>query len=177
MPFLSLPVHTSAGLLSNTNCTTGRWLMNLNILGRGKTNVTEEIIIISHLFHFLFFFFFYQCSTTGLYSNVPFSDQSLYSQPRLAPQDQELQPKSFPKPIYSYRSANTQITHYVFVVSHFLYCKQMSFKPLFFFSCLIAMALKNSKTGSLPVSEIYSFMKEHFPYFKVQSTINVMCQI
>lgn len=34
-------------------------------------------------------------------------------------------------------------------------------------SCLIAMALKNSKSGSLPVSEIYSFMKEHFPYFKV----------
>lgn len=34
-------------------------------------------------------------------------------------------------------------------------------------SCLIAMALKNSKTGSLPVSEIYSFMKEHFPYFRV----------
>lgn len=30
------------------------------------------------------------------------------------------------------------------------------------------MALKNSKTGSLPVSEIYSFMKEHFPYFKVR---------
>ncbi|CAG08535.1 unnamed protein product, partial [Tetraodon nigroviridis] len=37
---------------------------------------------------------------------------------------------------------------------------------LFYVSCLIAMALKNSKTGSLPVSEIYSFMKEHFPYFK-----------
>lgn len=36
-------------------------------------------------------------------------------------------------------------------------------------SCLIAMALKNSKTGSLPVSEIYSFMKEHFPYFKVRA--------
>uniref|UniRef100_A0A3P9QDM3 Forkhead box N1 n=1 Tax=Poecilia reticulata TaxID=8081 RepID=A0A3P9QDM3_POERE len=31
---------------------------------------------------------------------------------------------------------------------------------------LIFMALKNSKTGSLPVSEIYSFMTEHFPYFK-----------
>lgn len=30
------------------------------------------------------------------------------------------------------------------------------------------MALKNSKTGSLPVSEIYTFMKEHFPYFKVR---------
>uniref|UniRef100_A0A8C6SBX9 Forkhead box N1 n=1 Tax=Neogobius melanostomus TaxID=47308 RepID=A0A8C6SBX9_9GOBI len=35
-----------------------------------------------------------------------------------------------------------------------------------FSSILIFMALKNSKTGSLPVSEIYSFMTEHFPYFK-----------
>lgn len=35
------------------------------------------------------------------------------------------------------------------------------------FSILIFMALKNSKTGSLPVSEIYNFMTEHFPYFKV----------
>lgn len=37
----------------------------------------------------------------------------------------------------------------------------------FAFSILIFMALKNSKTGSLPVSEIYNFMTEHFPYFKV----------
>jgi hypothetical protein len=36
-----------------------------------------------------------------------------------------------------------------------------------FCSILIFMALKNSKTGSLPVSEIYNFMTEHFPYFKV----------
>lgn len=35
------------------------------------------------------------------------------------------------------------------------------------YSILIFMALKTSKTGSLPVSEIYSFMTEHFPYFKV----------
>ncbi|KAM3615669.1 uncharacterized protein V6R79_005984 [Siganus canaliculatus] len=40
-------------------------------------------------------------------------------------------------------------------------------KPIFSYSILIFMALKNSKTGSLPVSEIYSFMTEHFPYFKI----------
>ncbi|XP_056601995.1 forkhead box protein N4 isoform X1 [Triplophysa dalaica] len=74
-----------------------------------------------------------QCSPGGLYGN--FNSQSLYPQVRMNSHNQDLQPKTFPKPIYSY-------------------------------SCLIAMALKNSKTGSLPVSEIYSFMKEHFPYFK-----------
>lgn len=37
------------------------------------------------------------------------------------------------------------------------------------------MALKSSKTGSLPVSEIYGFMTENFPYFKVAQLMFLHC--
>ncbi|GLH11696.1 Fork head domain transcription factor slp1 [Gryllus bimaculatus] len=39
-------------------------------------------------------------------------------------------------------------------------------KPPYSFSCLIFMAIEDSPQRALPVKEIYSWILEHFPYFK-----------
>lgn len=39
-------------------------------------------------------------------------------------------------------------------------------KPPYSFSCLIFMAIEDSKQKALPVKEIYAWILDHFPYFK-----------
>ncbi|XP_061461471.1 forkhead box protein N1 [Rhineura floridana] len=79
-------------------------------------------------------------------------------------------------PFHQYPAVNTYPVTYI-STSHYPYQsiapqspqehhQQLFPKPIYSYSILIFMALRSSKTGSLPVSEIYNFMTEHFPYFK-----------
>lgn len=52
---------------------------------------------------FLFLCYLSQCSPGGLYGG--YNSQGLFPQQRIPPHSQDLQPKTFPKPIYSYRWA------------------------------------------------------------------------
>lgn len=77
----------------------------------------------------------------------------------------------FPKPIYSYRYLCS--TFFFFFLQQRWAVSWLLMLNSFLCGCstLIFMALMNSKTGCLPVSEIYNFMTEHFPYFKVSHLI------
>lgn len=44
--------------------------------------------------------------------------------------------------------------------------KHTNSKPPYSFSCLIFMAIEDSEQKALPVKEIYTWILEHFPYFK-----------
>lgn len=54
-------------------------------------------------------------------------------------------------------NSNNETTKYISNNKLAPYCVEFP-KPAYSYSCLIAMALKNSRTGSLPVAEIYNFM-------------------
>lgn len=109
----------------------------------------------------LFTLFSLQISAKRMFSKKELANTSRYS---AQSQQQAAAPSSFTKPVYSYRWC---VTLCFGTFSTPLRCLHGNLSPCGC-SILIFMALKSSRTGSLPVSEIYGFMTENFPYFKVE---------
>lgn len=107
--------------------------------------------------------------STRLYTSSDQSSNSKYSASIQSCQ-KSIPQSLFPKPIYSYRWDYNRFSHNFTNIWQGIKTL-MSQCSHYDCSILIFMALKNSKTGSLPVSEIYSFMTEHFPYFKVSQLL------
>lgn len=110
-----------------------------------------------------FTFFSLQLSAKRMFSRKEAGSASRYS---AQAQQEAAAMSSFTKPVYSYRWWCVTWCVGTFTLS--LRCLHGSMSSCGC-SILIFMALKSSRTGSLPVSEIYGFMTENFPYFKVEA--------
>lgn len=159
--YLSLPARTPAGLLSLPNRTTGTKKRFVSIAASAASSSSVKC-----LSEFLMCIF-WPVAVFNWWS----LQQCLFQQPKSIHTTSSGPSRSGPAAqVFPEANLFLQVSQHSISFSNNI-CS-MSWKSQntdfsFFFSCLIAMALKNSKTGSLPVSEIYSFMKEHFPYFKV----------
>ncbi|BES93930.1 Hypothetical protein NTJ_06739 [Nesidiocoris tenuis] len=73
-------------------------------------------------------------------------------------------PTSHSTPITSLNSSSTKNKH----PHHIPYDPKVhvTSKPPYSFSCLIFMSIEDSKGKALPVKEIYSWILDHFPYYK-----------